>query len=454
MPYTVRFPWDGSVVAEVPDRPLQPALEAAVRASETMRSLSNAERSDLLLRALDLLRADTAAFAGVLCRETGKPIREARLEVERAQQTLLWSAIAARELCGEAVPIDGVPAGKGRMAMTLREPLGVIASITPFNVPLNLALHKVGPALAAGNAVVHKPAELTPLSAIRLEDLLRRAGLPEGAYNVVTGEDGARLGRALVADPRPRMITFTGSVEVGREIRASAGLRRVTLELGGNSPVIIEPDADLPLAVERLVQGSFANSGQLCISTQRVFVHESIADEFLEAFRAATERLVIGHPEDERTDISCLITEAEARRVEAWIGDAVSLGARVVTGGTRRGATVVPTILTDVPVEAKMSCAEMFGPVVGVNRYSETADAIRLANATPYGLQSGVFTRDLARAFDIARKLECGGVIVNDVPLFRADHMPYGGAKDSGLGREGPSHAIREMTEEKIVVWR
>jgi acyl-CoA reductase-like NAD-dependent aldehyde dehydrogenase len=269
----------------------------------------------------------------------------------------------------------------------------------------------------------------------------------------VTGE-GREIGQALVRDGRVRMITFTGSVEVGKEIRANAGLKRVTLELGGNSPVIVEADADLDLAVARCLQGAFANSGQLCISVQRIYAHENIFDAFLERFAAVSEKLTIGHPLDDKTEISSMISEAEAVRVEEWIADAVRRGARLVMGGARHNATVTPCILEGLPAEARISCEEVFGPVVALNRYSDLDGAIVEANSTPYGLQAGIFTRDLQKAFDAARKLEAGGVMINEVPTFRADHMPYGGTKDSGLGREGPRYAVEEMTEVKLICWR
>jgi acyl-CoA reductase-like NAD-dependent aldehyde dehydrogenase len=448
--FQVRLPYDGSVVAEVCEGDvdsLNTAIDAAQRAAPQMRNLGNPARSDLLLAVRTLLLRDAAELARTICLETGKPIKEARFEVDRATQTLMAAAIAARELTGITVPMEG------RMAMTVRDPLGVIGAITPWNVPLNLALHKVASAIASGNTVVHKPSEITPVSALRLAELFAEAGCPRGAYNVVTG-DGASLGQALVRDSRVRMITFTGSVEVGREIRANAGLKRVTLELGGNSPVIIERDADLELATARCLQGAFANSGQLCISVQRIFAHEEIASAFLENFTAAAGRLTIGHPLEETTEISSLVSEAEAVRVEEWIADAVSKGAKRLVGGERRRATLTPCVLEELPTTARMSCQEVFGPVVAVNRYSKLDDAISQANSTPYGLQAGIFTRNLEMAFDAARRLEAGGVMINEVPTFRADHMPYGGMKDSGLGREGPRYAVEEMTEVKLICWR
>ncbi len=453
---TIRLPYDGSSITKVPQG--NPALvnraaHAARKAAEVLENWSNYERAELLDRIAALLRRDHAAFASVISLETGKPISEARVEVDRSLQTLLASSIVARELHGEVVPIDGAPIGAGRMAMTIRQPLGVIGIITPFNVPLNLALHKLGPALAGGNAVVHKPSEQTPLSALKLAHIIQEAGAPAGAYNVVTGP-GETVGRALVECPGIDMITFTGSVETGRAIRALAGLKKVTLELGGNSAVIIEPDADLDAAVTRVVQGGYGYSGQICISVQRVYAHESIAESFSGKLVSAVEKLRVGHPSQDTTQIASLISEGAARRVEDWIGEAKRGGARVLTGGKRTNSTIRPGVLADVPEDCTFMQQELFGPMVGVNRYSNLDSAIDLVNGTPYGLQAGIYTQHLQRAFHAARRLRAGGVLINDVPTFRADHMPYGSAKNSGLGREGPRYAIEEMTEPKLICWR
>ncbi|HWB83808.1 MAG TPA: aldehyde dehydrogenase family protein [Bryobacteraceae bacterium] len=453
---TVRLPYDGTPIAQAPRAGrelLGRAIAAAQQGAAAMGALANYERADLLLRVGDLLNRDVEDFARIICAETGKPIKEARGEASRSRQTLIAAAHEARQLHGEVVPMDFAPIGKGRMAITVREPVGVIGSITPFNVPLNLALHKVAPAWAGGNAVVHKPSEKTPLSAFRLARLFEEAGVPKGAYNVIHG-DGPELGMAIVEDPGINMVTFTGSVAIGAQIRACAGLKKVTLELGNNSAVILEPDADLKTAVARTVQGSFSHSGQVCISVQRVYVHEELHDSFLEQLKAATEQLVVGHPYEAATDVSSLIDEKAAVRVKEWIDEAVRGGARIVTGGERRHATVTPTILTSVPAEAKISCQEVFGPVVAVYPYRALDEAIHQVNATPYGLQAGIFTNDIGRAFGAARKLHFGGVLINDIPMYRADHMPYGGIKNSGLGREGPRYAVEEMTEAKIVCWR
>ncbi len=452
----VKLPYDGSVlglVGHADDSHVDQAVNAAGEGARAMASLANYERAELLLRIADELRSDEAQLAHLICSESGKPIKEAQIEANRSVNTVIAAAHEARQLHGEVVPMDFAPGGERRMAMTVREPLGIIGAITPFNFPLNLTLHKLAPALAAGNAVVHKPAERTPLSALRLAELVARAGAPKGAYNVITG-DGPGLADRMLRDPAIAMITFTGSMRVGAAIRAKAGLKRVTLELGNNSAAIIEPDADIPTAITRSVQGAFSHSGQVCLSLQRAFVHESIADAYLEGLLAATSKLRIGHPYETSTDISSLIDEPAAIRVESWIHHAVDSGARMLCGGKRRFATLEPVILTDVPASARISCEEVFGPVLAVYRYKSLEDAIVQANSTPYGLQAGIFTNNLPRAFSAVRKLNFGGVLVNDVPSFRMDHMPYGGVKHSGLGREGPRYAIEEMTDLKLLCWK
>jgi acyl-CoA reductase-like NAD-dependent aldehyde dehydrogenase len=453
----VVLPWDGSEVGKVvraDEAAIGRAVEAARAGAAEMARLTNYERAELLRRVYDILKRDVEDFGRCICREAGKPIREARTEAERALQTVLMSAEEARRLQGEVVPMEAAPVGKGRMAMTVREPLGIIGAITPFNFPLNLAMHKIGPALAGGNAVIHKPATATPLSALRLARAFEEAGAPAGAYNVVTG-DGSRIGNALVSHPDVAMITFTGSVPVGTSIRNRAGLKRVTLELGSNSAVVIEPGCDMDTAVARCVTGAFAYSGQVCISVQRIYVNEAIASEFVQRMAAATEKLRIGHPYEEATDIASLITPAEADRVMAWIDDAVQRGATKLTGGQRQGrATVTPAILKNVDRSADLHCGEVFGPVVAVNTYRSLDEAIDMVNDSPYGLQAGIFTRDLEHAFHAAHRMRVGGVLINDVPTYRADHMPYGGVKQSGTGREGPRYAVEEMTELKLICWK
>jgi acyl-CoA reductase-like NAD-dependent aldehyde dehydrogenase len=453
---TIRLPYDGTPVATAARGTrelLGRAIAAARAAAPALATLANYERAELLERIAALVRRDAAEFAQLISQETGRPIQEARGEVDRGLSTLAASAAAARDLHGEVVPLEAVAAGAGHLALTVREPVGVIGIITPFNVPFNLALHKLGPALAGGNAVVHKPSEQTPLSAWRLAKAVEEAGAPVGAYNVVTGA-GREIGAALVESEGVDMITFTGSIATGEWIRAHAGLKKVTLELGGNSAVILEPDTDLDTAIPRLVQGGYGHSGQLCISVQRVYAHSSIAKSVTERLVAAVEKLKVGHPSEPSTAVSSLISEAAATRVEQWTQDAVERGAKLLTGGVRHGATITPGVLAEVPASARLMQQELFGPLVAVNSYDDLGDAIEAVNATPYGLQAGVFTQHLQRAFATARKLHVGGVLINDVPTFRSDPMPYGGVKRSGIGREGPKYALEEMTEPKLIVWR
>jgi acyl-CoA reductase-like NAD-dependent aldehyde dehydrogenase len=430
------------------------AVTAARHAFATMREMTREQRSAILRRAHALLLERRDAFASAIVSECGKPIREARVEVERAAYTLLFSSEEAHRLGGEVVPMDAEPAGRGHWGMVVREPLGVIAAITPFNFPLNLAMHKIGPALAAGNAVVHKPASATPVSAVMIDELLEEAGLPAGALNVITGPGGA-VGAGLVRHPGVNMVTFTGSVEVGAHLRAIAGLKRVTLELGNNSAVIVEADADLAEAAARCVTGAFSHSGQVCISVQRVYVNRRVAGEFLDLVVDLTRKLSIGHPKDSSTEVSSLINPGEAARIKDWIGGAVSGGAQLLTGGGRRErATVEPAVLTGVPESADIMRREAFGPVMGVNPYHSLDEAIALVNDSDYGLQAGIYTRDLPKAFAAARRVEVGGFMINEIPQFRVDQMPYGGVKQSGTGREGPRYAIEEMTEPKLIVWK
>lgn len=455
-PHEVQLPYDGSAVGtifEAQSEQVDAAIASAKSAAALMREMTLDERSTILRKAFQMLLDRIEPFAMAISSESGKPIKEARIEVERAAQTLLFSAEEAHRLHGEVVPMDASPSGKGHLAFTVREPLGVIAAITPFNFPLNLAMHKIGPALAGGNSVVHKPASTTPISAVMMAELFLECGLPKGALNVITGPGGS-IGEQLVFHKDVAMITFTGSPEVGLRLRNLAGMKRVTLELGNNSAVIIEPDADLQEAAARCVAGSFAHSGQVCISVQRIFVHDSVRSEFLERFVAGTGKLKLGHPHDASTDISSLITEKEAERVQNWIEEAVEHGAKLLTGGRRSHATVEPAVLADVPSGARVACREAFGPVVGINSYSTLDDAIRYVNDSEYGLQAGIYTRDIQKAFRAARQVHVGGFMINQIPQYRVDQMPYGGVKLSGMGREGPKYAIEEMTEPKLICWK
>jgi acyl-CoA reductase-like NAD-dependent aldehyde dehydrogenase len=455
-PRPVQLPYDGSEVGTVyqaTKEQVDAAIAAAATAAPVMREMTLDERSTILRKAYYRLLERRDEMAMAVCSETGKPIKEARMEVERSAMTLLFSSEEAHRLRGEVVPMDASPAGKGHWAMTVREPLGVIAAITPFNFPLNLAMHKVGPALAGGNSLVLKPASTTPISGILMASIFAECGLPAGALNVITGPGGA-IGDMLVFDPRVAMVTFTGSVDVGLRIRNLAGMKRVTLELGSNSAVIIEDDADLNEAVPRCVAGSFAHSGQVCISVQRIYVNSKVRREFVERFVEGARKLHIGHPRDASTDISSLITEGEAQRVESWIREAVDSGAKLASGGARNRSTVEPTVLTEVPAGAKVACREAFGPVVGINSYESMDQAVAMVNDSQYGLQAGIYTRDIQKAFRAAQQVHVGGFMINEIPQYRVDQMPYGGVKLSGSGREGPKYAIEEMTEPKLICWK
>src|SRR5579875_777746 len=367
----VKLPYDGTAVGFVSratEEHVERAIVAAQEGARAMAALSNHERADLLLRIAEQIKGDQTELARLICSESGKPIKEARIEASRSVNTLIAAAQEARNLHGEVVPMEFAAGAKGRMAITIREPLGIIGAITPFNFPLNLTLHKLAPALAGGNSLIHKPAERTPLSALRLAELLQCAEAPKGIYNVLTG-DGPFLANAMVRHPAIAMITFTGSVKVGTELRSKAGLKKVTLELGNNGAAIIEPDADLNLAVTRSAQGGFGHSGQICISLQRVFVHESLKDRYLNGLVSAANKLNLGHPFDEHADISSLIDESAAKRVESWIQEAIEAGARLLCGGKRNHASIEPTVLADVPSGVRISCEEVFGPVIAVYSY-------------------------------------------------------------------------------------
>ncbi|WP_338826899.1 aldehyde dehydrogenase family protein [Neomoorella thermoacetica] len=410
-------------------------------------------RYEILKKASELLLERHEDLALTLSQEVGKTLKEARGEVSRAAETLLLSAEEAKRLQGEVVPIEGSPGNTNRRAWTMRVPLGVVCAITPFNAPLNLACHKIGPALAAGNAVVYKPASTTPITGAKLCQVLADAGLPTGYLNMVLGS-GAVVGDALARDERIAFYSFTGSPAVGLRLKSSIGFRRIALELGSNSPNIVHSDADLCLAVEACTRSAFANAGQLCISVQRVYVQRQVYDEFCRRAVDLTRTLKVGDPLDPATDIGPMISEAEAERAESWVKEAVAGGAQVLVGGRRRGAWLEPTILAGVTPEMRVCCQEIFAPVFSVIPYDTIDEAIAMANDSRYGLQAGIFTNSLDVANLCAQELEFGSVIINDVSTFRADLMPYGGVKESGTSKEGPRYVIREMTEERLVVLR
>ncbi|RBW67371.1 aldehyde dehydrogenase family protein [Bacillus taeanensis] len=412
---------------------------------------SSYERYEVLMKTADLLKQKRDMFAEALAKEVGKPLKESYGEVDRSVQTLLLSAEEAKRIHGEGVPVEAAPGSENRMAFTLKVPVGVIAAITPFNVPLNLVCHKVGPALAAGNSVVLKPAEQTSIVAILLTQLFREAGLPKGRLNLVTGS-GRKIGDWLLENKDVNMFTFTGSQGVGEYIRSKAGLRKVALELGNNSATVIHHDADLELAASLVAARGFNNAGQVCISVQRVYVHKDIEEKFLALVKEKTEALQLGDPFDDNTDVGPMIHEKEAIRVEEWVKEAVEQGAELVTGGKREGALMEPTILNNVKPSMKVSCQEVFGPVISISSYNNIDEMIERVNDSNYGLQAGIFTNDLKLAMKAAKKIEVGGLIVNDTSAYRVDQMPYGGVKASGNGKEGPKYAVEEMTEERIIV--
>ncbi len=427
------------------------AVAAAKHAFETVK-LSPYERFTILRRTSELMLRDKQELAHILAGEVGKTMKEALVEVERAAQTVEIAAEEAKRITGEGIPVEAAPGAENRLAFTLRVPVGVVCAIAPFNVPLNLVAHKVAPALAAGNTVVLKPASVTPVIAVKLAELLEEAGLPAGWLNLVVGS-GSTVGEWLAKDERINLYTFTGSPGIGNKLKQDTGLRKVLLELGSNSAVVVHKDADLDLAVRMTVGKSFANAGQVCISVQRIYVHEDVREEFVRRFVEETRKLRMGDPYDPATDIGPMISEKEAARAEAWVREAVEAGAVLECGGERDGAKFVPTVLSNVTDTMKVTCEELFAPVVGITSYSDLDDCIRRINLSRYGLQAGVFTTNLNTAFKAAREIHVGGVLINDASQFRADLMPYGGVKESGWGKEGPKYAIHEMTEERIIVF-
>jgi len=449
---TVRSPYSGEVVGEVakagPEE-MERAIQACVRGFEETRKLSSVRRSEILQKVAAGLARRREELARTITLENAKPLKLSRVEVDRATATFTIAAEEAKRIGGELLPLDLNAQSEGRLGITRRFPLGPVFAITPFNFPLNLVAHKVAPAMAAGNSLVLKPASATPLTALFLAELLLEAGMVPGTVNVTPC--GADLADRLVADERFKLITFTGSPAVGWDLKRKSGKKRVLLELGGNAAVVVHEDADLDLAVERAVQGAFAFSGQVCISVQRVYLHEKIADTFTHKFLERTRKLVVGDPLDEKTDLGPMIDESALRKTQEWVDEAVKGGARLLSGGRRDGRFFAPTVLEGVQPGMKVHGSEAFAPLVNFYRYRDFAEALRAVNDSAYGLQAGVFTRDVGRVFNAFETLEVGGVIVNDAPTFRVDHMPYGGEKDSGQGREGVRYAIEEMTELRLL---
>jgi glyceraldehyde-3-phosphate dehydrogenase (NADP+) len=450
----VTSPFDGAEVGSTwlaSEADYERAARACVASASAMAALPAYRRAEILRAVSAGLAADREAIARTIAGEAGKPLRDARAEVDRAAMTFEVAAEEARRVGGEFLPLDLAPHGVGRMAMTRRVPLGPVAAISPFNFPLNLAAHKLAPAVAAGNPIVLKPATKTPLSALTLGRLLIEAGMPDGAVSVLPMERA--LGDRLVTDDRFKLLTFTGSSAVGWSLKARAGRKRVILELGGNAGVVIDETADLNLALTRVTAGGFGFAGQSCISVQRVYVHESRFHEFAEGLVGRVSALKLGDPLDPDTDVGPMIDTGEVDRIEAWVRAAVDRGARVLIGGRRIGDTVyAPTVLSDVPEDASVCADEAFAPLVVLARFGRFEEALEAINRSDFGLQAGVFTSNLERALRAFDTIETGGILVNDVPTYRIDHMPYGGVKGSGLGREGPRYTIEEMTELRLLV--
>ena len=449
----VKAPYDGAVVGRVFQgrrQHAEAAIAAAVKAFGTTRRLPAFERQRVLRRVAEGITKRKEEFSRTLCQEAGKPIKAARTEVERAIFTFTVAAEESTRIYGEYLPLDWQEYTAGRWGIVKRFPLGPIAGITPFNFPLNLVVHKVAPAIAAGCPMVLKPAPETPLSSLLMAEVVQQAGWPDGALNVIplSNEDAG----LLVSDDRIKMISFTGSAAVGWQLKKNSGKKKVILELGGNAGVIIHSDADLEYAAERCVAGGFGYAGQTCISVQRILVQQSVYGKFTDLFLAGVKTLRTGDPLDESTDVGPVIRESDAQRAIDWIHEAVRGGARVLCGGNRKGSIVEPTVLTGTKPDMKVNCQEIFGPVVTVEPYGEFDEALRQINSSAYGLQAGIFTRDAKLMFQAFEELEVGGLLAGDVPTFRIDHMPYGGMKDSGIGREGLRYAIEEMTEPKLMV--
>ncbi len=452
----VKNKYDGNVIAALPTarkEDVDAAIDAAERAEDIMADMPAYKRADILLKTAALLRERSDDMAKTIAAEAGKALKFARAEVDRAISTFTIAAEEAKRLHGETIPLDAVPAGEGYFGFWTRRPVGVIAAISPFNFPLNLVAHKVAPALASGNTVVLKPATTTPLAAVKLCQILQDAGLPAGAINLVVGSGGT-VGEWLTTDARVDKITFTGSPEIGRHILSVAGIKKVTLELGNTSPVVVAPDADLDFVAKRCAVGAFYNSGQVCISVQRIYSEKKVFESFSEKFVKATEAMVVGDPLDERVDVGPMIDSTEVDRIEGWVKDAQTSGAKILTGGKREGTVYYPTVLADVHDEMKVISEEVFAPVASVIASDDFESALQQANDTKFGLQVGVFTKDIDRVFKAVRRLNFGGVIINDTPNFRADHMPYGGNRQSGLGREGVKFAMEDMTNIQLVAIR
>lgn len=446
--------FDQSIIDTVPKgsgEDIANAVSVLEQGARIMKAMTPYDRSLILQKAADLLLKRQDEFARTISLEVGKVLAESQVETNRSAEVIRLSGEEARRMTGEMIPLEGNAGGKNKVGFTLRVPCGVVAAITPFNFPLNLVCHKVGPAIAAGNAILIKPASDTPLSALKLTEILLEAGLPPEAIACVTGP-GGEIGRAICTDTRIRKISFTGSYEVGTKICEMAGMKRVTMELGSNSPVVIMDDADLEKATTAITMAGYANAGQVCISAQRILTSSAVKSDFVDLLKSKVEDLTTGNQLEDTTKIGPMVRESDAARVEEWVNEAVSQGARLVCGGQRQGAIYAPTILDETKPDMLVVKDEIFGPAVALSYFDDVNEAIAMANDTTYGLSAGIFTQDIDRAMKFARQVDSGNIHINWSSQWRADAMPYGGLKHSGTGKEGPKYAIQEMSEEKMVV--
>lgn len=452
---TLYAPYTNEAIAYIPSanaEEVNRAIDAAVSALPSMRQLAAHQRAAILEKLASLLDQRKEEAARLIAMEAAKPLKTALAEVDRTVQTYKFSAEEAKRLHGVTIPLDAAPGGENRVAYTVREPIGVVGAITPFNFPMNLVAHKVGPAIAAGNSIVLKPASQTPLSALFLGELLQEAGLPAGGLNIVTGS-GKTIGDLIVTDPRIAMVTFTGSPEVGLAIRSRAGIKRTLLELGSNAALIIDDNVHVDRIIPRCVTGAFSFQGQICISLQRIYVVGNQFEPFVSQFIEATKQWKRGDPLAADTDVSAMISRKDVQRALDWIEEAKRQGAEIGIGGIAEGGVLHPTVLLNVPSSCSVSCKEVFAPIVLINKVNDVREAIEHVNDSNFGLQAGIYTENISTALDAAERLQVGGVMINDIPTFRVDHMPYGGVKQSGSGREGVKYAIEEMTELKLVVF-
>ena len=428
---------------------IEEAIKKGVEGFERIKRLPSYKRYEILRAISEGIEGDKERLARVLTLESGKPISDAKGEVNRAVNTFRIAAEEAKRLEGDMIPLDIMAGSEGRIGITQRFPLGLILGITPFNFPLNLVAHKIAPAIASGNSIILKPASKTPLTSLLLGEIISKAGLPEGGVSILPCPN--RLAESMVTDPRIRMITFTGSPDVGWHLKEKANKKKVLLELGGNAGVIVETDADLPYAAKRCTVGAFSYAGQVCISVQRMYIHEDVYPTFMDEFLSEVKGLKLGDPIEKDTNIGPMVNIDAARRAEAWVNEAKEKGARVLLGGERDKNFFTPTILINTSPEMKVNALEVFAPLVTVTPYKNLDDAIKLINSSRYGLQAGIFTKDIKKIFHAFREIEVGGLVVNDIPTYRVDHMPYGGIKESGFGREGIRYSIEEMTELKLM---